>query len=86
MAPISEDGTKNRLQLAQSAGDSHLNVVEGKSRHDRTMGDEIPPQKHGSWDAFFAALADADVPADFLDERERDQEVHYRDPFSGWRE
>jgi antitoxin VapB len=37
-------------------------------------------------DGFFAALKGAEVPADFLDEKERRQTAHDRDPFDGWRE
>ena len=39
-----------------------------------------------TWDGFFAALNGADVPADFLDEKERRQAAQDRDPFDGWRE
>lgn len=43
-------------------------------------------EKPSTWDGFFAALAMTDVPDDFLSEDERDQGVHDRDPFEGWRE
>jgi antitoxin VapB len=35
-------------------------------------GDVILSQRPPNWDGFFEALAAADVPSDFLDERERD--------------
>ncbi|MCL2102478.1 MAG: type II toxin-antitoxin system RelB/DinJ family antitoxin [Syntrophorhabdaceae bacterium] len=43
-------------------------------------------RKPATWDDFFAALKDADVPADFLDTAERNQGAQDRDPFVGWRE
>jgi hypothetical protein len=36
-------------------------------------GDVILSRKPASWDDFFAALKGADIPADFLDEQDRDQ-------------
>jgi antitoxin VapB len=38
------------------------------------------------WDDFFSALKGADVPIDFLNEKERNQGLQDRDPFEGWRE
>ncbi len=53
---------------------------------DPATGDVILSRRPPNWDGFFAALADTPAPADFLDERERNQEVDERDPFAGWRE
>lgn len=39
-----------------------------------------------TWDDFFEAIKCADVPSDFLDERERDSGMQNRDPFEEWRE
>jgi antitoxin VapB len=55
-------------------------------RRDSATGDVILSSRPPDWDGFFAALAEADVPSDFLDEAERNQGVHERDPFAGWRE
>jgi antitoxin VapB len=55
-------------------------------RQDPETGDVILSRKPASWDGFFAALKGADVPADFLDEKERNQGAQERDPFAGWRE
>lgn len=55
-------------------------------RQDPETGDVIVSRKPASWDDFFAALKGADVPADFLGEKERDQGAQDRDPVAGWRE
>ena len=62
---------------------------EGKEvfiRRDPQTGDVILSRKPANWDEFFVALKDADVPVDFLDEKERNQGVEDRDPFEGWTE
>ena len=41
-------------------------------------GDVILSHKPADWDDFFAALEDAEVPADFLDEKERNQGTQER--------
>jgi antitoxin VapB len=43
-------------------------------------------RKPADWDDFFAALKGANVPADFLDEKERNQGTQDRAPFEGWNE
>ena len=57
-------------------------------RRDPVSGDVILSRRPPTWDGFFAALAGAEVPDEFLSERERDQEQENvdRDPFAGWRE
>ncbi len=62
---------------------------EGKEvfvRRDPETGDVILSRKPATWDGFFAALADADVPADFLDTKTRHQGMQDTDPFEGWEE
>ncbi len=55
-------------------------------RRDLATGDVILSQRPLNWESFFAAAAEAQVPEDFLDERERNQEFTFRDPFEGWQE
>jgi antitoxin VapB len=57
-------------------------------RRDPVSGDVILSRRPPTWDGFFATLAGAEVPDEFLSERERDQEQANvdRDPFAGWRE
>ena len=55
-------------------------------RQDPETGDVILSRKPADWDDFFAALKGANVPADFLDEKERNQGTQDRDPLEGWNE
>ena len=55
-------------------------------RQDPETGDVILSRKPPDWDGFFSELKGADVPVDFLDEKERNQGLQDRDPFEGWRE
>jgi len=55
-------------------------------RRDPATGDVILSTKPRSFDRFFAALAKADIPDDFLSRRERQQEEEDRDPLEGWKE
>jgi len=55
-------------------------------RKDPETGDVILSRKPADWDDFFAALKGGEVPADFLDEKERNQGTQDRDPFEGWNE
>jgi len=47
-------------------------------------GDVILSRKPENWNGFFSALKGSDVPADFLDAQERDQETQDRDLLEGW--
>jgi len=53
-------------------------------RRDPTSGDVILSAKPRSLDRFFAALAKAAAPDDFLSHAERDQNQPERDPLEGW--
>ena len=55
-------------------------------RRDPATGDVILSTKPRSFDRFFAALAEAEIPDDFLSPGERRQEGVDRDPFEGWKE
>ena len=52
-------------------------------RRDQRTGDVILSRKPSDWAGFFAALEGLDVPRDFLNEAERDQDPPARDPFVG---
>jgi len=52
----------------------------------RTIPDAPLSRRPTNWDGFFAALRDADFPADFMDRTERDQGGQDRDPFAEWHE
>lgn len=55
-------------------------------RRDPATGDVVLSSRPPTWDGFLAALAEASVPPDFLDEKERNQGAQPRDPFEGWTE
>ena len=55
-------------------------------RKDPETGDVILSRKPATWDDFFSALKGAEVPANFLDQKDRNQGPQGRDPFTGWRE
>ena len=53
---------------------------------DPETGNVILSKKPLTWDGFFEALAETDVPDDFLSPEERRQGFQDRDPFEGWQE
>ena len=55
-------------------------------RQDPETGDVILSRRPTTWNDFFSALKEGDLPDDFLSENERRQEAHSRDPFDGWHE
>jgi antitoxin VapB len=55
-------------------------------RQDKETGDVILSRRPASWDGFFEALKGADIPDDFLSQKERSQQPQNRDPFAGHRE
>lgn len=55
-------------------------------RQDPETGDVILSRKPATWNDFFAALKDAEVPPDFLNAKERNQVAQVRDPLEGWGE
>ena len=52
-------------------------------RRDPNVGDVILSSKLHDWEGFFALLAGAEVPSDFLDMRERRQGGQERDTCDG---
>jgi antitoxin VapB len=44
----------------------------------------ILSRKPHTWDDFFSALMETDVPVDFLSASEREQGTQNRDSFAGW--
>lgn len=78
--------TNGRSQAVRLPAAYRFEGTEVYIRRDPETGDVILSRKPADWDDFFAALEGADVPADFLDEKERGQEAQERDPLEGWRE
>ncbi len=52
-------------------------------RQDPATGDLILSRKPESWDGFFSALKNAEVPAHFLTPQDRNQGSQERDPLEG---
>lgn len=55
-------------------------------RKDPETGDIILSRKPATWDSFFEAIKGTNVPDDFLDKKERNQNHENRDPFKEWNE
>jgi antitoxin VapB len=76
--------TNGRSQAVRLPVAFQFDVEEVFIRQDPETGDVILSRKPADWDDFFSALKGADVPVDFLDEKERHQGLQDRDPFEGW--
>jgi antitoxin VapB len=75
-----------RSQAVRLPAAFRFDATEVFIRKDPISGDVILSRRPPTWDDFFAALAGAEVPDEFLSDRERNQGVADRDPFAGWRE
>lgn len=86
MVQVAKLFTNGRSQAVRLPAAYRFDAKEVFIRKDEQTGEVILSPRPLSWDGFFAALKEADVPADFLDANERAQGSHGRDPFEGWRE
>ena len=86
MSQIAKLFTNGRSQAVRLPAAYRFDTKEVFIRQDPETGDVILSRKPATWDDFFTALKDANVPTDFLDEKERNQGRHDRDPFAGWSE
>lgn len=75
--------TNGRSQAVRLPAAYRFDTSEVFIRKDEQTGDVVLSRRPQTWDGFFAALKSANVPPDFLDENDRDQGQHDRDPFSG---
>ena len=73
-----------RSQAVRLPAAFRFDAEEVYIRKDPISGDVILSRRPANWDGFFTALIGADVPDEFLSDRERDQGVADRDPFAGW--
>lgn len=78
--------TNGRSQAVRLPSAFRFDTREVFIRRDPLTGDVILSRKPDSWDGFFDALSQANVPDDFLSASEREQSPTSRDPFKGWRE
>lgn len=86
MSRVAKLFTNGRSQAVRLPAAYRFDAKEVFIRQDPETGDVILSRKPATWDDFFVVLKDADVPADFLDQKERDHGTQERDPFQDWRE
>ena len=86
MSQVAKLFSNGRSQAVRLPAAFRFDTKEVFIRQDPETGDVILSRKPANWDDFFAALKNAGVPADFLDEKERHQGTQDRDPFEGWSE
>ncbi|MFY9260150.1 MAG: type II toxin-antitoxin system VapB family antitoxin [Gallionella sp.] len=84
MSAVAKLFTNGRSQAVRLPAAYRFDVKEVFVRRDPETGDVILSRKPATWDDFFVALKNADVPADFLSETERQQTPAARDPFADW--
>ena len=84
MAQTAKLFMNGRSQAVRLPAAFRFDASEVFIRKDPVSGDVILSRRPPNWDGFFAALADATVPDEFLSPQERDQGVVDRDPFVEW--
>lgn len=82
MSQVAKLFTNGRSQAVRLPAAYRFDTKEVFIRRDSETGDVILSRKPATWDDFFVALKSAGVPADFLDEQERNQGMQDRDPFA----
>lgn len=83
MSQIAKLFTNGRSQAVRLPAAYRFDTKEVFIRKDAETGDVILSRRPTNWDGFFAALENADIPADFLSAAERQQDTQDRDPFDG---
>ena len=83
MSQVAKLFTNGRSQAVRLPAAYRFDTTEVFIRQDPETGDVILSRKPDTWEGFIAALKGLDVPADFLDEKERQQGSQERDPFEG---
>ena len=78
--------TNGRSQAVRLPAAYRFDTSEVFIRQDPESGDVILSRKPASWDEFFAAIKGAEVPPNFLGEKEPNQGQEDRDPLKGWTE
>ena len=78
--------TNGRSQAVRLPAAYRFDTKEVFIRRDAETGDVILSRRPNTWDGFFSALKNAEVPADFLSQEERHQIAVDRDPFEGYSE
>ena len=84
MHQVAKVFTNGRSQAVRLPAAFRFTTQEVFVRRDPDTGDVFLSSKPDDWEGFFALLQGAEVPPDFLDERERQQGEQERDPCDGW--
>lgn len=84
MSHIAKLFTNGRSQAVRLPVAYRFDAKEVFIRQDPETGDVILSRKPSTWNDFFTLLKGANVPADFLNEHERNQGTQNRDPLEGW--
>jgi len=84
VARLFKNGRSQAVRLP--AAYAFQGIKEVYIRRDAQSGDLVLSRRPLNWDSFHAALREAKVPDDFLNEKERNQSYETRDQFEGWRE
>jgi antitoxin VapB len=83
MSQVAKLFTNGRSQAVRLPAAYRFDTREVFIRRDAETGDVILSRRPATWDDFFIALKSAEVPNDFLDEKDRGQGTQDRDPFEG---
>lgn len=83
MSQVAKLFTNGRSQAVRLPAAYRFDTREVFIRQDAETGDVILSRRPETWDDFFIALENTDVPNDFLDEKDRSQGAQDRDPFEG---
>lgn len=86
MSQVAKLFTNGRSQAVRLPAAFRFEGKEVFIHQDPETGDVILSRRPATWDGFFSALKEADVPADFLGAEERRQGAQERDPFESWAE
>jgi len=80
MSQVAKLFTNGRSQAVRLPAAYRFDTKEVYIRRDTGTGDVILSRRPTTWNDFFMALEQAEVPDDFLDETERSQGTQDRDP------
>lgn len=83
MSQVAKLFTNGRSQAIRLPAAYRFDTREVFIHRDTETGDVILSRKPATWDDFFSALKDTDVPSDFLDKKERNQGTQNRGPLRG---
>jgi antitoxin VapB len=86
MSHIAKLFTNGRSQAVRLPAAYRFDTSEVYIRKDPETGDVILSRRPNDWESFLRIIKDADVPADFLIEQERQQDAVSRTPFQDWQE